>query len=358
MPAFTQFSRGNPFGDAYEAGLTKARAEELQQQQILENDAKLAERSALSQFVADVTAPQPAAAVPAPRAIAPGTEAAVRAEDGTAAEMPQPTVPATIGPSRERRMSAIRRIATDNPMAGGTAYKLYAGEQDRQNRVADKVYEMLKSNAPDQISYARVMAQQHGITIPDEIFVNAQARARFVGMIETGKSMGYTPQQFAAFLAQTAKHGSMGEDIQAGAASAGKIPGGRYSGVGVSSARQKYDEYRKRELKKLGFNERDATYIVQLKGNVSPTDRLRIAKSLQQVTDGLGEPVYKDLNSALKAVDGAVRAMRSEVVGPSAPVPGTARGDYPMPQTDEEFDALPSGSIYVDPDDGRTYRKP
>jgi len=28
------------------------------------------------------------------------------------------------------------------------------------------------------------------------------------------------------------------------------------------------------------------------------------------------------------------------------------------PQTEEEFNQLPSGSIYIDPDDGKRYRKP
>ena len=32
--------------------------------------------------------------------------------------------------------------------------------------------------------------------------------------------------------------------------------------------------------------------------------------------------------------------------------------NIPSPQTQEDFDALPSGSIYIDPDDGKQYRKP
>ncbi len=35
----------------------------------------------------------------------------------------------------------------------------------------------------------------------------------------------------------------------------------------------------------------------------------------------------------------------------------TQTQQYPMPQTQEEFDALPAGAIYVDPDDGKLYRK-
>lgn len=37
---------------------------------------------------------------------------------------------------------------------------------------------------------------------------------------------------------------------------------------------------------------------------------------------------------------------------------GQNNGDVPSPQTQEEFDALPSGSIYIDPEDGKQYRKP
>ena len=33
-------------------------------------------------------------------------------------------------------------------------------------------------------------------------------------------------------------------------------------------------------------------------------------------------------------------------------------GELPTPQTQEDFDALSSGDEYIDPDDGRTYRKP
>lgn len=37
---------------------------------------------------------------------------------------------------------------------------------------------------------------------------------------------------------------------------------------------------------------------------------------------------------------------------------GAIPGNYATPQTDAEFEALPSGSIYIDPEDGLTYRKP
>lgn len=45
--------------------------------------------------------------------------------------------------------------------------------------------------------------------------------------------------------------------------------------------------------------------------------------------------------------------MQQSLVG----IGGTAT-DVPTPQTQEEWDALPPGSTYIDPDDGKTYRKP
>lgn len=64
-----------------------------------------------------------------------------------------------------------------------------------------------------------------------------------------------------------------------------------------------------------------------------------------------------------RAID---RSLGKEATG-SLPKPGdfakTFKGggqnaDIPLPQTQEEFEALPSGSIYIDPEDGKQYRKP
>lgn len=43
---------------------------------------------------------------------------------------------------------------------------------------------------------------------------------------------------------------------------------------------------------------------------------------------------------------------------PAAAIPSTATNAPPVPQTQAEYDALPSGAVYVDPDDGKQYRKP
>jgi hypothetical protein len=35
-----------------------------------------------------------------------------------------------------------------------------------------------------------------------------------------------------------------------------------------------------------------------------------------------------------------------------------SKGGTARPQTQADFDALESGELYIDPDDGQTYRKP
>lgn len=59
------------------------------------------------------------------------------------------------------------------------------------------------------------------------------------------------------------------------------------------------------------------------------------------------------------AINGVVRAAGPAYTPPNVPaLYGDGAGDeMAYPQTQEDFDALPSGAIYVDPDDGMTYRK-
>lgn len=47
----------------------------------------------------------------------------------------------------------------------------------------------------------------------------------------------------------------------------------------------------------------------------------------------------------------------SQQAAPSAPTPGQTQGAQ-SPQSQEEYDSLPSGALFIDPDDGKTYRKP
>ncbi len=47
-----------------------------------------------------------------------------------------------------------------------------------------------------------------------------------------------------------------------------------------------------------------------------------------------------------------------DVRGGFKPMTSAEAGEVPIPQTQDDFNALPSGTEYIDPDDGKRYRKP
>ena len=109
----------------------------------------------------------------------------------------------------------------------------------------------------------------------------------------------------------------------------------------------------------------------------NPNDILKILQStigsvgnVRNAGMALGEPadpndsVYKDSTAALPVLIGEV--MRRLTNGPANPRIGLQGGPAQLqpaptqivqPNSQEEFDALPSGSIYVNPADGKQYKK-
>ncbi len=66
-----------------------------------------------------------------------------------------------------------------------------------------------------------------------------------------------------------------------------------------------------------------------------------------------------DLESVIR--NGLARAQQQATKGGNAAAPAAAQANpsaTASPQTEEEYNALPSGSLFIDPDDGKTYRKP
>lgn len=88
-----------------------------------------------------------------------------------------------------------------------------------------------------------------------------------------------------------------------------------------------------------------------LKGAMSDKD----VKFIQEASTALDlggkmEALNRELNKMYKSVTGGTQQTPQE--------PITQPGGYAQPQTQEEYDALPSGALFIDPDDGKTYRKP
>lgn len=103
---------------------------------------------------------------------------------------------------------------------------------------------------------------------------------------------------------------------------------------------------------------------------IAPDLRQKIeATTLQNLT--AGQDFETAFQQALAGTVGQMSKLKPESKGgwfngdeyrlpaqPAAAVPGGVSTGIPTIQTQEEFDALPSGSPFIDPDDGKRYRKP
>lgn len=93
-----------------------------------------------------------------------------------------------------------------------------------------------------------------------------------------------------------------------------------------------------------------------------PPDTARGAAygTIKPVTDARGNTVLVDVASTnvIGTLKTDVRTGQT-MWEPSQPAaPAAAPGGVAQPQSQADYDALPSGALFVDPDDGKTYRKP
>lgn len=92
-----------------------------------------------------------------------------------------------------------------------------------------------------------------------------------------------------------------------------------------------------------------------LQSTYSSVEQAQSAPQLVQSLERLEQVYYDTINgpgayAAKLAAEAAAKTAGTQ----AAPVTGAVA----RPQTDQDFSALPSGAVFVDPDDGKTYRKP
>jgi hypothetical protein len=70
--------------------------------------------------------------------------------------------------------------------------------------------------------------------------------------------------------------------------------------------------------------------------------------------------VYDELAAMIRKEASEVAPYQQTVLPtqPQAPAQAPAAAEHPRPTSQAEYDALPSGTVYVDPGDGKLYRKP
>lgn len=86
--------------------------------------------------------------------------------------------------------------------------------------------------------------------------------------------------------------------------------------------------------------------------------RQKRATALMALRSGLGtaEIIAATNEQALGLPSPTTEAVGSAAAEP--PPPASVEGQPAMPQSQADYDAIPSGGLFIDPDDGQTYRKP
>lgn len=91
--------------------------------------------------------------------------------------------------------------------------------------------------------------------------------------------------------------------------------------------------------------------------------RQKRATALLALRSGLGTAeIVAAANEAALGLDQPTSAAQGATPAVEAPtqveVPQTSNSEPARPMTDADYNALPSGALFIDPDDGQTYRKP
>lgn len=89
----------------------------------------------------------------------------------------------------------------------------------------------------------------------------------------------------------------------------------------------------------------DIRKIVEKDPNLSNEERRNLYETL-------GGGTFQTPGSAVRALSSVLNYVEGKKVT------GASRGAISRPKSQPEFNALPSGTLYIDPDDGRQYRKP
>lgn len=258
--------------------------------------------------------------------------------------------------SAQPRVSAIRNVAAQ-PGGGAVAMQLANKEQGDDKSFSDTMHALLKSNDPNDLLRAKQMSQQRGGVLPDEVIDNAKLRSEFVGMLDTGKSMGFnSPEQFKPLMqAFFQKHqgtslpgpqmvaeniqnvpekrsvhgtyrgddGSIGviESGYGGARARNLGVKGTVSGRGAGGAGGRGFEFQAKidQGVKIGIPEDIMTKAVVLRQIITPAEISRIALNLMKMENENYEPMYPNPQDAYAKASELAQDLRVYAAQATAP---------------------------------------
>lgn len=96
----------------------------------------------------------------------------------------------------------------------------------------------------------------------------------------------------------------------------------------------------------------------RIEANRTKLESLRKQGRGPSKAEGLVGAALGDTRYDAGLVGGGQGALRGQQTGGDKPAAGGDNGGVKRISSQEEYDALPSGAIYIDPDDGKPYRKP
>ena len=411
------FIQQSPFTKAYRGGLQAAQALESGEEKIARSRFDLEEaqrksreqravdeaiRGGLSQFYAGQQPPAGGAAAGQP----PLPPAAVPVAPTVATGGPPPS--AAPAPPAGQPAAGLRGILAQElsqvPGGGAAAAEMTLSELDRQQEVAQKTFEIALEN-PDA---AEAFAAQNGMPLPPELqqiirdrsmsqaianlfdyakqiypgAINARQRWEFIqtslqamidemgGPTQGAAAPAITPQTFT-------REGLPEPEVE----ETGYAPNFQiYPGANAEGASGTYVFNTRTGETEFRPGEEISRFASQVRGsNLSVFEQKRQAWLAVNIGDEAGALEYasgrarmSDANLRVAAYRLAVQEARGQFPPSSQQeVDARAREIYevllsgseeqagnPTPQTQEEYDALPSGAIYVNPDDGLQYQKP
>lgn len=240
---------------------------------------------------------------------------------------------------------AVENAAWDKILMGKTIPGFSKNAIDQRTAVANKVAEIAKQSgvSPQELSttQGRVKALQSSMTnLQKQVDVQAKNEETFLNnadiMLKLSDKVGRSGVPAFNGLILKAKTNFSGDPDAAAFAAARNIVANEYSKIasGATGA--------------AGATQGSQEHALSLINNAQTPEQL------QSVIATLHEDIEGQKRASLDQLD--LIHQRMQQFGSSGPKASSTQ--HPSPTTQAEYDALPSGSTYVDPDDGRTYRKP
>ena len=114
-----------------------------------------------------------------------------------------PAMPVAAAPQESASLRMVNALGSHPALNQTRMSMMQSGAQaqdSRQNRVADKVWELAATNDPGKLAAARQLAMQAGINLPEAFWTDAGTRSRIHGILQGLKDQGVAAWDVPQFI--------------------------------------------------------------------------------------------------------------------------------------------------------------